>query len=209
MTLSLNDHVKYLKKLPMFDELDEKDIAEMLKQEEIIHILSYEPGEKIITEKRFDRKIFLMIKGIVKITKDVILENSRESKHIKTIEGSGHFLGEITAITGKPRTASVTAAAETICVVIDFALLTAASSILYERVKNKFYPKLFELLCKRLEETNECFVILKKQIEDLENRTMQLMNEKFQLKHDLQDELQKKNREIKRLETQLDEIKSL
>jgi CRP-like cAMP-binding protein len=209
MALSLNDHVKYIKKLPVFDEMDEKDIAEMLKQEEIIRIVSYEPGEKIITEKRFDRKIFLMIKGIVKITKDVISGNSRESKHIKTIEGNGHFLGEVTAITGKPRTASVTAADETVCVVIDFALLTAASSILYERVRNKFYPKLFELLCHRLEETNEYFVILKKQIEDLEKRVMQIMTEKFQLKHELLDELQKKNREIKRLEAQIDEIKSL
>lgn len=209
MTLSFNDHVKYIKKLPVFNELDEKDIAEMVEQEEIIRVLRYEPGEKIITEKRFDRKIFLTIKGKVKITKDVIHLDTRESKHIKTIEGSGHFLGEITAITGKPRTASVTAIDETVCMVIDIALLTAASSELLERVKNKFYPKLFELLCKRLEDTNERFVILKQQIEDLEKRIMQIMTEKFQLKHELQDELQKKNREIKKLEIEIEESRSL
>lgn len=209
MTLSFNDHVKYIKKLPVFNELDEKDIAEMVKQEEIIRVLRYEPDETIITEKRFDRKIFLTIKGKVKITKDVIHLDTRESKLIKTIEGSGHFLGEITAITGKPRTASVTAVDETVCVVIDIALLTAASSELLERVKNKFYPKLFELLCKRLEDTNERFVILKQQIEDLEKRIMQVMTEKFQLKHELHDELQKKNREIKKLEIEIEEFRSL
>ncbi|MCP5107723.1 MAG: cyclic nucleotide-binding domain-containing protein, partial [bacterium] len=146
-----------------------------------------------------DRKIFLLIKGRVNISKDVLAGDCKKEKHISTVEGSGHFLGEISAITGKPRTASVTALAKTVCVVIDIALLMEASSTLLERVKSKLYPKLFELLGKRLEETNECMVALKQQVEDLENKIMKVMQEKYQVKQAHREELRERNMEIKSL----------
>lgn len=204
----LHEQLKYIKSLPIFNELDEKDIADMLKQGNIITIMSYEPDEKIIFEKRLDRKLFLLIKGKVKITREIIAGDEKKDKHIKTVEGSGHFLGEISALTGRPRTASVTALTKTLCVVIDIALLMNSSSDLLERVKSKFYPRFFEILGNRLEDTNEFFAALKQQIEDLEKKVMDLLQEKFQSKLEHQEELRKKNLEIRNLSAKLEDLHS-
>lgn len=204
----LHEQIKYIKSLPIFNELDENDIAEMLKLGNIISIMSYEPDEKIIFEKRLDRKLFLMIKGRVKITKEIIAGNEKKEKHIKTVEGSGQFLGEISALTGKPRTASITALMKTLCVVIDLALLMNSSSELLERIKSKFYPRFFEILGHRLEDTNDYFASLKQQIEDLEKKVMDMLQEKFQLKMEHQEELKKKNQEIRNLAAQIEALHS-
>ncbi|MCX6583563.1 MAG: cyclic nucleotide-binding domain-containing protein [Candidatus Aminicenantes bacterium] len=204
----LHEQLKYIKSLPIFNDLDEKDIADMLKLGNIITIMSYEPDEKIITEKRLDRKLFLLIKGKVKITREIIAGDEKKDKHIKTVEGSGHFLGEISALTGRPRTASVTALTKALCVVIDIALLMNTSSQLLERVKNKFYPRFFEILGNRLEDSNEYFAALKQQIEDLEKKVMDLLQEKFQSKLEHQEELRKKNQEIRNLAAKLEDLQS-
>lgn len=199
--------IEQIKSLPIFDQLDEPDIADMLKQSDVIRIMSYAPGEKMITEGNLDRKMFLTVKGKVKISKDVIFEDSRECKEIKTIEGSGHFFGEISALTGEPRTASVTALIETVCVVINIDLLMRTSSGLVERVKDSLYPKLFELVCKRLGETDERLVTLKQKNENLERKVSQLLRDKIALNVEHQKQLRKKNREIHRLESELEELK--
>lgn len=200
------EQIKLINNLPVFNQLDPNDVAEMLEQKQVIRIITYEPEEKLITEKQLDRKIFLMLRGKVKISKHVLHEDCKKDKHIKTLEGNGHFFGEISAITGKPRTASVTAVTKTACLVIDLSLLLNTSSQLLERIKNKLYPKLFDLLGKRLEETDECFVALKQHVEDLEKKIMELMQEKFQLKKELQDELIKKNKEINQLKSTLEAL---
>jgi CRP-like cAMP-binding protein len=204
----LHEQLKYIKSLPIFNDLDEKDIADMLKLGNIITIMSYEPEEKIIIEKRLDRKLFLLIKGKVKITREIIAGHEKKDKHIKTVEGSGHFLGEISALTGRPRTASVTALTKTLCVVIDIALLMNTSSELLERVKSKFYPRFFEILGNRLEDSNEYFAAIKQQIEDLEKKVMDLLQEKFQSKLEHQEELKKKNLEIRNLTAKLEDLHS-
>jgi CRP-like cAMP-binding protein len=198
------EQIKLINSLPVFNQLDPNDVAEMLEQKQVIRIITYEPEDKLITEKQLDQKIFLMLRGKVKISKHVLREDCKQDKHIKTLEGNGHFFGEISTITGKPRTASVTAVTKTACLVIDFSLLLNTSSQLLERVKNKLYPKLFDLLGKRLEETDECFVALKQHVEDLEKKIMELMQEKFQFKKELQDELIKKNKEINQLKATLE-----
>jgi CRP-like cAMP-binding protein len=204
----LQEQIKYIKSLPIFNELDEADIANMLKLGSIINIMSYEPDDKIIIEKRLDRKLFLLIKGKVKITREIIAGHEKKEKHIKTVEGSGHFLGEISALTGRPRTASVSALTKTLCVMIDIALLMNTSSDLLERVKSKFYPRFFEILGNRLEDSNEFFAALKQQIEDLEKKVMDLLQEKFQSKMEHQEELRKKNLEISDLAAKLEELHS-
>jgi CRP/FNR family cyclic AMP-dependent transcriptional regulator len=201
--------IEQIKGLPIFNQLDEPDIADMLKQSDVIRIMSYTPGEKMITEGNLDRKMFLIVKGKVKISKDVFFEDTRECKEIKTIEGSGHFLGEISALTGEPRTASVTALIETVCVVINIDLLLRTSSGLVERVKDSLYPKLFELVCKRLGDTNERLVTLKQKNENLERKVSQLLRDKISLNVEYQKQLRKKNREIHRLESELEELKGI
>lgn len=71
----MNAQVKYdtkmIKNLPIFNELDERVIADILNLDErIIKIFHYRAGEKLITEKRFYRKMFLMMKGKVQVRID-------------------------------------------------------------------------------------------------------------------------------------------
>jgi CRP-like cAMP-binding protein len=189
--------------LPLLDQLDEKDLSTMLKNN-IISTVSFDADEVIITEKRFVRKFYFMLKGKVKITRDVVSEGCRQCKEIKTIEGSGHFLGEITAFTGKPRTATVTTIRPTACIMINLGLLMKTSSKMLERVKTKFYPLLFELLCKRLDETNENYAALKQKNDDLEKKLKTATMEKIELKQDFQETIRHKNKTLKDLEDRLE-----
>lgn len=207
MSTSLKEHAKLIKTLPGFSKLDRKDIYEMLKQKEVLSTMSYEPGEFIIKEKALDRRIFLVIKGEVAISKTVITGDCKHEKELKTVEGHGLFLGEMSAITGKPRTATVTAVTPTFCVIIDMAKLMTASSSLVERVKMKFYPKLFELLCKRLEETNENVVLYQQRYEDLQCKLMEEKKARLVLKKEQQEEIYRKNWKIKTLEDEIEGLK--
>ncbi|MCP4153153.1 MAG: cyclic nucleotide-binding domain-containing protein [bacterium] len=206
MSGNLSEQIKLIEELPGFSELDPKDIAAMLRMQKIIGIVSYRPKEKIITEKEFDRKIFLMIRGKAQISKEVLANNRRQDKIIKTVEGNGLFIGEISAITGKPRTASVIAIEPTVCVVVDIAALMNSSSELLERVKSKFYPKLFELICYRLEETSDCFVMVKQKIEVLEQKLLAAKREKLTLRKEFHEGLRRKNVEIRNLESKLEQL---
>jgi len=86
-------------------------------------------------------------------------------------------------------------------------LLMRTSSGLVERVKDSLYPKLFELVCKRLGETDERLVTLKQKNENLERKVSQLLRDKIALNAENQKQLRKKNREIHRLESELEELK--
>jgi CRP-like cAMP-binding protein len=189
--------------LPLLDQLEEKDLSTMLKNN-IISTVSFDADEVIITEKRFVRKIYFMLKGKVKITRDVVTGNSRQCKEIKTIDGSGHFLGEITAFTGKPRTATVTTIRPTACIMINLGLLMKTSTKMLERVKTKFYPLLFELLSKRLDETNENLVANKQKCEELEKKLKTVTMEKMALKQEYQETIRNKNKELKLMEVRLE-----
>ena len=207
MDVQFEYDIKMIRNLPIFNEMDEKMIVELLNLDKrIIKIVHYKSGEKLISEKRFDRKMFLMMKGKVLVSKEVIHKERKSSKEIKTIEGSGHFIGEITALTGKPRIASVNALEPTICVVIDLALLMITSSELLEQVKIKFYPRLFELMCKRLEETDESVVKLKQRVEDLEKRVIDVLKQKRNQCEDYEKALSKKRAQIKGLEDKLEQF---
>ncbi len=205
MTYDLEQQLKHIKTLPLFNELEDKDLSTML-QNQIIHLMSFDAGENIITEQSHDRRIFLMLKGSVKISREIFAEDCRHGKEIKTIEGHGHFLGEVTAFTGKPRTASVTAMTPTICVMINVELITNTSSQLLERVKAKFYPKLFDLLCKRLDDTNQQLVSYKQKCEDLEKKVKATTLSKMASQKEYKDDLRQKTSKIKTMEDKLEEL---
>jgi CRP/FNR family transcriptional regulator, cyclic AMP receptor protein len=203
MSFNPEHQLKQFKTLPLFKELEDKDLTTML-QNKIIHIMSFDVGESIITEKSHDRRIFLTLKGSVKISREIISENCRHDKLINTIEGPGHLLGEVTAFTGKPRTASVTAITPTVCAIINMELIVGASSQLLERVKAKFYPKLFELLCERLDGANEQLAIYKQKCEELEKKLKETTLSRIASQKEFQEDLRKKTTKIKIMEDKLD-----
>lgn len=199
--------IAQLRKLPVFNRLEEADIREILDLGDVVRILSYEPGEKLIIEDKLDRRMFLTMKGQVKVTRDVIFENCKRCKDIKTITGGGHFLGEVSALTGRPRTASVTAVTETICAVFDTGKLLQSASQVMERVKAKLYPELFELVCKRLGETDERMVKLQHKSELADQKITRLQRDKIEMKTKQQEELRKRHLKIRSLEQELKDLK--
>ncbi|MCP4215901.1 MAG: cyclic nucleotide-binding domain-containing protein [bacterium] len=208
METSLMEHIRHIKTLPVFNEMADIDIASMLKQHEVMGIVSYERTEILIAENNYDRKIFLMLKGKVKITKEIISGDTRKQKNIITVEGKGNFLGEISALTGQPRTASVIAVDRTVCVVIDIAaLMGSASSTLLDRVKAKLYPKLFEILCRRLEGTSKTLAQVTQKLEDLDKRILEMQQEKVLMKKVYEKELRTKIQDIKDMEIQMGDFK--
>jgi len=203
MTPELEHYLKHIQSLPLFEQLEQNDIATMLETK-VISIMSFEPGEAVITEKSFGRRIFLIHKGKVKVVKDVLSKGGKKCKELKQLEGQGILLGEVTAFTGKPRTASVVTIEKTVCVVINIGLLMRTSSSIMERVVSKFYPSLFQLLCQRLDATNALVAELKQQNEDLGLKLKDANLERLGQKQEFLDDLRKKNSIIKELEARLE-----
>jgi len=200
------ENISRIKTLPIFNQLDETDIKEMSKLNDIINIIVYEPKETLIIEGRMDRKMFLMIHGHVILSRDTIAGNSKSTATIQTIEGKGNFFGEISAFTGRPRTATVTALSETACVVIDIDALMRQSSSLAARIKSKLYPPLFEMVCKRLGDTDEMLAKTRTQNAAFEQENTKLKQELRTMEHDLKAEIADKRIQIRILETKRENL---
>lgn len=207
----MENHPNYLhlvKGLPIFNELSDDELVQIMAQENVVRFVSYKPGEKLIVEKRFDRKIFLMIRGSVEVSKGVSGQNGKSEKVIQVVEGKGNFLGEITAFTGKPRTASVIAREETVCLMINVAVLMETSSGLLDRMKSRFYPRLFELLCTRLAEMDEGYVRARQKNEEFVKKIFEIKREKMEMKDYYEEEIRNKHMEIARLQGVIEELQS-
>lgn len=208
MDENIKSQVQQIRNLPLFMRLKEQDIEMMLRQGRVLRVLRFGKGEAIIHENRIDRKIYLTIKGKVLICKEVVSGDSRRSQSLVTLEGRDHFLGEIAALTGKPRTASVLAVEETVCLMVDMEELTHADSAVLERLKASFYPGLFDVLCKRLAEADDTMVALKRKNAELETLLSQARQEKIALKRDFQLDAAAKNQQIAMLEEKLERLAS-
>ena len=204
MDMKLTQQFKHIAGLPLFDQLKKEDISLMLA-EKIICIIQFDTNEMFIKEKSFDRRIFMTLKGCVRISKELLVEDFKHSKELKTLEGKGHLLGEVAAFTGKPRTASVTATCPTVCVVIDISLLMETASHLLDSIKSKFYPSLFELLCRRLDESNESLVIARQLCEIQKRNLKKSAIERMEMRERFQEDLQQKMNDIVLLQQKLEE----
>ncbi|MFL6110140.1 MAG: Crp/Fnr family transcriptional regulator [Catenulispora sp.] len=67
--------------------------------------VSFEPGDVLIFEGARDRHAFLLMSGFVKVT--ATLENGQES--LLSVRVGGDMVGEMAAVDGAPRSATVTA----------------------------------------------------------------------------------------------------
>ena len=107
----LKDNVNYverlgkMKSLADFSEKDLKGILEMSK------IRKYEPGEVILEEGVLDCWIYFLISGKIKVVK--------HDESLSILRRTGDVFGEMGIIDGSPRSASVYAVDETVCLATD------------------------------------------------------------------------------------------
>lgn len=103
--------VELLKQTPLFHEMDEADLEELLPS---TRLETYEPGRVILREGRVGAAFFLIISGSVEVIKALGLP---EEKVVNQL-GAGDFFGEIANMKHTTRVASVRAVSETRCLMI-------------------------------------------------------------------------------------------
>lgn len=103
--------VELLKQTPLFHEMDEADLEELLPS---TRLETYEPGRVILREGRVGAAFFLIISGSVEVIK---AQGLPEEKVVNQL-GAGDFFGEIANMKHTTRMASVRALSETRCLMI-------------------------------------------------------------------------------------------
>jgi CRP-like cAMP-binding protein len=133
----------FLRKVDLFSSLSQrhlKGLAGFCKER------SYAAGQSLVTQGEEGAGMFLIVSGKVKVVKR---NESGQSFEIAT-HGPGEFIGEMAVIDGAPRTASVVATEDTVCLVLvswDFnAFMKAHPEIALE---------ILPVVVKRFRETNE------------------------------------------------------
>jgi CRP-like cAMP-binding protein len=95
-----------LAQVPLFASLSPKHIKRLAKE---TLDYRYEPGQTFITQGDDGETLFVVLEGRVRIAR-----NKRTVARV----GPGGFLGEISVLQGRPRTASAIAEADTRCIVL-------------------------------------------------------------------------------------------
>jgi hypothetical protein len=106
---------------PLFEDFSGEELVAVIRGFDLI---SYEPGDIIITEGEPGDSLFILTTGRVKA-----FVRNPSGRHVQVRElGEGEFFGEISILTGKPRTATVTAATSCELLELDRARLDAITA---------------------------------------------------------------------------------
>ena len=100
--------IKSLKSIPSLEKFRENDICMLLQNSKI---RKYRKGERIIKEGSTGAWIYILVYGKVEITKN--------GQFIARTDQRGELIGEIGAIDGAARSASVIATEDTVCLATD------------------------------------------------------------------------------------------
>ncbi len=114
---------------------------------------SYGKGDFIINEGDYDEVFYILLLGEVSVTLGTPL------RQIATLE-TGDFFGEISFLTGSPRTANVTANTKTTVLGINKEMLNDLDINIREKFKDKFIQRLAE----RLAQMNSFAVDIESQV---------------------------------------------
>ncbi len=148
------DLIEKFSRLPFLRPFSKDQITEILK---LSKIRRYDAGETIITEGTMDVWIYILISGEVRV--------SRKGKVLSTLDQAGDPFGEMSAIDGEPRSATVYAARDTTCLAMDASFLERTELKDRNILFAIFYRMLAEILASRLRVMNEKFVQIKDDLE--------------------------------------------
>lgn len=149
----LRDNISYverLRKMPYLADFSEKDLKGIL---ELSKIRKYDPGEVILEEGSYDCWIYFLISGKIKVAK--------HNESLSILRRTGDVFGEMGIIDGSPRSASVSAIDETVCLATDSSFidrLTGEDKIAFSCI---LYRVFSEILANRLRLTSEELIMAK------------------------------------------------
>jgi len=102
-------------------ELAASSLFASFKREALIEVLastelrSYDAGDIIVTEGESGSSLFLIVNGVVKV-----FTRTEDGANLQLAElGLGDFFGEVSLLTGKPRTATITAHTDVTAIELD------------------------------------------------------------------------------------------
>jgi CRP/FNR family transcriptional regulator, cyclic AMP receptor protein len=101
---------------PLFSDFSEAELRAVIRG---LRLLTFEPGDIILTEGEPGDTVFVLATGAVK----AFVRNPEGSLRLVREMGEGSFFGEISILSGAPRTATVTAAAHCEVLELDRATL--------------------------------------------------------------------------------------
>ena len=102
---------RFLHTVPMFQGLNERQLNRLAKR---FKERTYAKGETIVTQGTLGIGLFIIEKGNV----EAVREHNDGSKSVVNQLGSTDFFGELSLLDEAPRTASVVAVEDTICLVL-------------------------------------------------------------------------------------------
>jgi CRP-like cAMP-binding protein len=104
--LTQNTKVEALRRAPLFEGLSKKELVELARVTEDLHVPA---GTVLCKEDTLGREFFVLVEGTVEVT--------RGGKHI-AIRQAGDFVGEIALLTSVRRTATVRATTPLRCLIL-------------------------------------------------------------------------------------------
>ena len=88
---------------PLFGDFSREELIAVMRG---LNLLSYEPGEIIMTEGEPGSSLYVLTTGVVRA---YVINSFGSNTQVRSME-EGEFFGEISLLTGRPRTATITAA---------------------------------------------------------------------------------------------------
>lgn len=155
----LNNHeylIDKFKKIPFLSSLNKKYFKKILT---LSRIRKYDPDEIITREDQYDRWLYFIISGEVKVIK--------HGNEIARLKNVGDTFGEMALIDDKARSASVYAATDTVCLAINISFLNDLKPEDRSSYYSVFYRLLAEILADRLRSTNDELIRIKEELDQL------------------------------------------
>ncbi|MFZ2491425.1 MAG: cyclic nucleotide-binding domain-containing protein [Thermoanaerobaculia bacterium] len=106
---------------PLFDDLSEDELLEVMRG---LELLTYEPGDILVSEGEKGDSLYVLTSGSAKA---FVRNRDGGNTQVRQLN-EGDFFGEISILTGKPRTATITAAGHCELLRLDRATLDAITS---------------------------------------------------------------------------------
>lgn len=145
-TLTRDSAYTILNKVALFDDMttvEKKALAEFHW-----HFVVFNTQEFLTVEGSMDKRFFILLSGGVNIIKG-------SSEQLITQLQPGEVIGEISFLTGEPRTASVVSNTMSTTLVVDQALLDELSPTIREKLKDQLILK----MAQRLNRMNNRFAL--------------------------------------------------
>jgi CRP/FNR family transcriptional regulator, cyclic AMP receptor protein len=152
--------IKALRKIPKLQAFDKKDLRRILSCSQI---LKYKPCEVIAREEESDHRIYFIVSGKVRVT--------RNGVEMKQLSRTGDVFGEMRLLSVSARTSSVEAVDETVCLVTDVSAMEKLQKEDRVAFAAIYYMVMAEVLTRRLKETSDELTRVRGELQRLKSPT--------------------------------------